>query len=139
MGCGKIFFANQFFDANNILIYLTDTDIRHIKREDIDQIIFCEFDHSFSFKEVIGISKNKDIKNLYVHVMTYGNDDDMKSMLQVFSAFTTKPNLINSKLNSEFIARKMIDIENKNNKLYSKKPHKCLDTFSKYIHEICYL
>ncbi len=33
----------------------------------------------------------------------------------------------------------MIDIENMNNKLCSKKPHKRLDTFSKYIHEICYM
>jgi hypothetical protein len=51
--------------------------------------------------------------------MTYGNDDDMKSILQFFSAFITKPNFINSNLNSEFITRKMIDIENMNNKLYS--------------------
>ncbi len=137
MGCGKIFSAKLFCDANNILIYLTDTDIRHIKREDIDQIIFCEFEHSFIYKKVIGISQKKDIKNLYVHVMTYGNNDDMKSILQFYSDFIKKPEFIDSKLNSEFIGKKMIDIENMNNKLCSKKPHKRLDTFSKYIHEIC--
>ena len=86
---------------------------------------------------MIGISQKKDIKNLYVHVMADVNDDDRKSILQFFSAFFTKPNFINSNLTSKFITRKMIDIEIMNNKLYSKKPHKCLDTFSKYIHEIC--
>jgi hypothetical protein len=92
LGCGKIFSAFLFCDANTILIYLTDTDIRHIKREDIDQIIFCEFDHSFSYKKVIGIDQKKDIKNknLYLHVMTYGNDDAMKSKLQFYSDFIKK-------------------------------------------------
>jgi hypothetical protein len=120
IGCGKILSAKLFCDANNILIYLTDTDIRHIKREDIDQVIFCEFDHSFSYKKVIGISQKKDIKNLNVHVMTYGNDDDMKSILQFYSDFIKKPNFTDSKLNLEFITKKMIDIDNMNSQLCSK-------------------
>jgi hypothetical protein len=124
LGCGKIFPANLFCDADTILIYLTDTDILHIKREDIDQIIFCEFDHSFSYKKVTGIDQKKDIKNknLYVHVMTYGNDEALKSKLKFYSDFIKKPNFIDSKLNSEFIAEKMIDIENMNNK-YVLKNH----------------
>jgi hypothetical protein len=110
-------------------LFITDRDIRHIKREDIDQIIFCEFNHSYSYKKVIGISQKKDIKNLYVHVMTYGNDDDMKSILQFYSDFIKKANFIDSKLNSEFIDKKMIDIEKMKIKLCSKKPHQPLDTF----------